>query len=474
VSELPEKIKLWKHQRDGVHQALKQRDFALFYEMGCGKSATTINILRQHYASNNRIMRTLILGPIVIMENWRREFMAHSNVGPYVQILKGSEKARIKTFNFYKDTKPAPIFITNYEALNMKELLQELLNWRPEILVCDESQRLKNPTAKRSKYAAMLSDVTKHNYILSGTPILNSAMDIFAQYRVLDRGETFGRNFRLFQAKYFYDENAGMPPQKHFPKWSTREGVLEEFNRLIYNKAMRVTKDECLDLPPLVRTIIPVELGAEQRRVYEEMKKEFIAYLNTGEAVVAQVAITKALRLQQIVSGYVKTEEGEEVQLKENPRLDALQDILEDRAAAEKIIIWACFHENYEQLAGVCRKLGLDFVELHGGVPSKMRQHHIDRFQTDPACRIMIANAGAGGVGINLTAASSMIFYSRTFSLEHDLQAEARNHRGGSEIHKKITRIDLLAEGTIDQLVLEALQSKMDLSSKIIDLKNKL
>jgi SNF2 family DNA or RNA helicase len=468
------KIKPWEHQLQGIELATCQKDFALFFEQGTGKTSTTINILRAKYAEEKRLMRTLILGPIVIMENWRREFYAHSNVGPYVQILAGSEKARLKKFMMYKDTKPCPIFITNYEALNMKELLQAILTWRPEILVCDESQRLKNPTAKRTKYAAMIADLTRHNYILSGTPILNSAMDIYGQYRVLDRGATFGKNFKVFQAKYFYDENAGMPAQKHFPKWTAREGIAEELNRLIYQKAMRVTKEECLDLPPLVRTAIPVELSKEQRRLYDEMKKDFIAYLETGEAVVAQIAITKALRLQQIVSGYAKTDMGEEVALEDNPRMDALSDLLEDRSPSEKIIIWACFQENYAQIAKVCRKLGLEYVELHGGIASKERQSNIDRFQIDPACRVMIANAGAGGVGINLTASSCMIFYSRNFNLEHDLQAEARNHRGGSEIHDKITRIDLVAENTIDQVILEALAKKLDLSTKIMDLKNRL
>jgi SNF2 family DNA or RNA helicase len=229
-----------------------------------------------------------------------------------------------------------------------------------------------------------------------------------------------------------------------------------------------------MDLPPLVRTAIPVPLAKEQKRVYDDMKADFIAYLATGEAVVAQIAITKALRLQQIVSGYVKTDMGEEITLKENPRLDALEELLEDRAPSEKIIIWACFNENYAQIRGVCDKLGLPFVELHGGVSGKDRQKNIDKFQTDPACRIMIANAGAGGVGINLTAASCTIFYSRNFSLEHDLQAEARNHRGGSEIHSKISRIDLVAENTIDQVIMEALANKLDLSTSILSLKNKI
>jgi SNF2 family DNA or RNA helicase len=472
---LPFKIKPWDHQVRGVELALAQRDFAFLFEQGAGKTATTINVIRNRFAEGKRALKTIVLCPVVVCENWRREFEAHSNLGPYVQVLSGSEKKRLKTFELFKDSKPAPIFITNYEALQMGDLLQAMLKWRPEILVCDESQRLKNPEAKRTKRAAMLADLTTHNYILSGTPVLNTPMDIFGQYRVLDRGETFGTNFPKFRAKYFYDENAGMPKQVHFPKWTERTGIINEFNKLIYQKAMRVLKKDCLDLPDLVRINIPVELGAEQRRLYNEMKKEFIAYLASGDAVVAQIAITKALRLQQLVTGYAKVESGEEITIKDNPRLDALEELLDDMIPrTEKVIVWACFNENYAQIAKLCDKLGLPYSQLHGGVRGIDRQANIDRFQTDPACRVMIANQSAGGVGVNLTAASYSIFYSRNFSLEQDLQAEARNHRGGSEIHEKITRYDLIATNTIDEIICDALKNKLDLSEKILELKKKL
>lgn len=469
------KVKPWDHQLAAIARAGEIRDLALFFEMGTGKTSTTINILRHKFEENKRILKTLILCPVVVCENWRREFYMHSSVGAYVRVLHGSEKKRLKDFELYKDSKPRTIFVTNYEALNMKGLLQQLLNWQPEVLVCDESQKLKNHDAKRSKWAALLAAHTMHNYILSGTPILNSAMDIFGQYKVLDRGETFGVKFPHFRAKYFYDENAGMPKQSHFPRWEPRTGILEELNGLIYKKALRILKSECLDLPDLVRTQLMVELAPEQKRLYEDMKRDFIAYLAGGEAVVAQIAITKALRLQQLVSGYAKTDLGEEITLKDNPRLDALYELLDEQIpSAAKVIVWACFSENYRQIAGVCRKLGLAYSELHGGVGSRDRQSNIDRFQKDPACKVMIANQAAGGVGVNLTAASYSVFYSRNFSLEADLQAEARNHRGGSEIHDKITRIDLVAQGTIDELILESLKNKFDLSEKILSLRDRL
>lgn len=476
-------VQPWKHQLTAIDRAKDARDYALFFDMGAGKTATTINILRHKYGAYKRILRTLILCPVVVCENWRREWNVHSKIGHQVFVLKGSQKARLKFFNEKKDLKPAPIFVTNFEALQMKELLQAIMSWRPEALVIDESQRLKNPQAARTKMAIHLADLAEHRYILSGTPVLNSPMDIWSQYRILDKGETFqdatGQplNFYAFRARYFVDVNAAMPKHIHFPKWVEREGILNDLNKLIYQKAMRVMKSECLDLPPLVYEQISVEMSSEQKKVYEEMKRDFIAYLErNGEmnATTAQIAVTKALRLQQIVSGFIKTETGEEIVLKDCPRLEALEDMLEDIPAPHKVIIWSTFHANYAQIARVCQKLKLPYTELHGGVGGKDRQANIDRFQNDPECRVMIANQAAGGVGVNLTSASYSIFYSRNFSLEQDLQAEARNYRGGSEIHEKVTRIDLVAPGTIDEIVMEALQRKMNLAEQILSLRNRL
>jgi SNF2 family DNA or RNA helicase len=203
------------------------------------------------------------------------------------------------------------------------------------------------------------------------------------------------------------------------------------------------------------------------------MKRDFIAYLN-DQACVAQLAITKALRLLQILAGFVKLDSGEEVALKENPKLEALEEIIDDLPHGSKAIIWATFKENYRQISNMLVKKKIGFTSFHGEVKASERQANIDRFQTDPDCRFIIANQAAGGVGINLTAASYSIYYSRNFSLEQDLQSEARNYRGGSEIHEKITRIDIVCPNTIDEIVLDALTRKLDLAESILDLRGKL
>lgn len=466
VDGFPYFVKPWNHQLRVIKAAAPVPEFALFFEQGTGKTPATVNILRYKCMAHKRPLRTLVLCPPVVCENWRREFYAHSKLGDLVVVLKGSGKKRLELLRKGIE-KGKTIFVTNYESMQMAPLVGELHNWSPEVLIADESQRCKSPQSKRAKQVAQLADRTLYRYILSGTPILNSPMDAFQQFRILDRGATFGCNFFVFRTKYFYDKNANMPPHKHFPDWRPRPGSFDELNKLIYRKAMRVEKSECLDLPPLVRQTIPVEMGAKQAAAYEAMFDDFVAFL--GErACTAQLAITKGLRLQQIVSGFVRFEDGGEESFEDNPRAEALEELLEDIAPAQKVIVWAVFKENYRVIRAICEKLGLGYVELTGDTKAKDRQPNIDRFQSDPTCRVLIGNPEAGGVGCNLTAAPVSIFYSRNFKLENDLQAEARNHRGGSEVHEKITRIDLVAAETIDEKVVEALERKQNVADLIL------
>ena len=473
---LPTLIPLWQHQKEGVRRAIHQRDFALFFDLGTGKTCTTVNILRHHYTAQKRVMRTLILAPIIVVDNWKREFKAHSKI-PQDRILTltASGKKRAEQFAVAIKENSNMIAVTNFEALNMESFYALLMRWQPEIIVIDESQRIKNPKAKRTKLAIALGDNAKHRYILSGTPILNDAMDVFAQYRFLDGGETFGKNFFEFRGRYFEDKNANMPSQKYFPNWQPRAGAYQEFNRLLYLKAMRVLKKDCLDLPPLVRKRITVDLTPAQKKNYLEMQKDFVAYLN-DKACVANLALTKALRLLQISSGFFKDTEDDESPVHhyaDSGRIEALRELLEMITPNAKVIIWACFRENYVVIEKLLNEMKLNYSILYGGMTQAARVESVDAFQKESNIKVMLANQQAGGVGINITSASYMIYFSRNFSLEADMQSEARNYRAGSQIHEKITRIDLVAEGTIDEIVLEALLRKENLSNRILEFKER-
>lgn len=479
----------WDHQRKAVEYSLDHKDMALFWEMGTGKTGATINILRMRYTEQSRLMKTLILGPLAVVNNWKREFKVFSKI-PQSQIivLSGTGKQVDKKLLALREDgkgtlKKNAIVIANYEKLQRDETFQLLMEWCPEIIVADESHRLKNPSSKRGKRLIKLADLADHKYILTGTPILNTPMDIFNQYRIMDGGKTFGKNFHVFRGRYFRDANAGFAgTQNYFPKWVPLEYKFKELNEKMYSKALRVQKKDCLDLPPLVKKTYEVDLSPEQKRMYKEMKKEYVTYVDsledseTPQAVVAQLAITKALRLQQIVTGFVKTDEGNNISLSKEgklvPRIKALEELLSELTPEHKVIVWCTFKQNYEDVRNLCNRLGINFSELHGEVPANKKQANQDKFTQEEDCRVMIANQGSAGIGINLVEASYSIFFSRTFSLEHDGQAEARNYRGGSEMHNQVTRIDLVSPGTIDETISKALAEKQNIADIILDLKD--
>ena len=469
------KVSPWIHQRLAIEKGAALPHLGLFMDMGVGKTATAIHLYRTKCKQENHVLRCLVIAPGVTLHNWRREYEMHCMVCPKVTILEGTGTKRYQTFLNNKDSK---VFITAYETLLMEPMFKALKDWRPEVLIVDESHRTKSPDAKRTQRTLDLSKLARYRYILTGTPVLNDVRDLFTQLEILDHGKTFPtegktlkQKFNKFLNRYFIDLNAGMPKHKHFPMWKPKDGAIDEIRQKLNPIAVSVKKSQCLDLPPLIKQQLHVDLAPEQRRLYDSMKKDFIAYVE-DEACVATLAITKGLRLQQIVSGFVTlTSEGEEpknVPLKDNPRAEATEELLENICKANKCIVWAVFRENYAVLREICKRLKLGFVELHGEVAPEKRQAAIDAFNTNENIRVLIGNPSSGGIGINLVSASYAIFYSRTFSLEADLQAEARNYRGGSERHEKITRIDLIAKGTIDELIFNRLSEKQEIGNKVL------
>jgi SNF2 family DNA or RNA helicase len=463
---------LWKHQEKAISLAEKLDEFALFFDPGTGKSRTTLEIVREKYNQNNRLMRTLIVGPQIVCENWRREILQYTRIKKEDIIVPsgpGAKRVKLVKDTCFKGELPiSNILVLNYESLtSVKGMLELLLWWRPEVIICDESQRIKNHGAKRTEAAVKLGKLAKHRYILTGTPVLNNYMDIFSQYLFLDGGKTFGDNFWVFRNMYFEDKNAGMSSHVYFPNWQLKPHVEDDIKKRMLSKAMTARKADCLDLPPFVREKVFVELDPSQKKLYEQMKKDFIAFFNESTCT-AQLAITKGLRLQQIASGFMVSDEDGTISLKDNARQVALRELLEDIAPNHKVIVWACWRENYEQVREVCKRLKLKYVELTGDVPQKDRQQAEHDFNNDPEVRVLIGNQGAAGIGINLIAASYMIYFSRNFSLEQDLQSEARNYRGGSEIHDKVTRIDIVAADTIDEKVLESLSKKQEIGESIL------
>lgn len=463
------KIQPWPHQLEAIERARDVDHFALLFEQGCGKTSTMVNILREKFAREKKTLRTLILCPPIVVENWRREILAHSYIDEkLIYTLTGSSFIRLCTMDNARHQDC--ILITNYEALLMKRLVEVVGGWRPDVMILDESHKIKSPSTQRTKQVLKLSQNVKYRFILTGTPILNSAFDIFSQFLFLDGGETFSTNHRRFRDDWFFDRNAKrITTNSYFPDWQIKPGAMKLINKKIYKKAMRVTKDECLQLPPLVRQSVFVDLGDKQKKIYQNMENDFITELSNGAVATGELAITKTAKLKQIANGFIGDDDNTIHTFDPNPKAKALEELLETICVDHKVIVWCIFKQNYEDIRRVCKKLDLPYVEVHGGVSTKKKQENVDTFTHNPAVRVLIGHPGSAGIGVNLVAASYAIFYSQDFNLENDQQARARNHRGGSEIHEKITHIDIVATGTIDELILAALDLKLKTASEILN-----
>ena len=497
---------LWEHQRLSVERSISLPHFAYFWEMGCGKSRALIESLRWRYNLNKRILRTIILCPPIVVPNWREEWLMYTKVDPRTIVpLYGSGKKRLETFRQNIAKGDGKIFITNYESLLMESLYESMVMWNPEVVVLDESHKCKSHESKRSKLACDLTNPLipivvggkklykaaprPFVYLLSGSPILNTPMDIFQQYKILDGGKSFGNNYFAFRGKYFRDKNERMPMGRHFPNWAPKTlahdgfDAMKDINTKIYDVGTRVEKKDCLDLPPEVPVTINVTMAKEQARVYNEMKQDFIAFIE-GKTCTAQLAIVKALRLMQVTSGFISPDSrGEEddvpkVTFNDTPKRQALKELLEEiTGQGHKVLVWAVWTENYKQIREVCQELNLRYVEVHGGISPAKKRENVQIFQQDEGVKVFLGHPGSGGIGINLTQAKYSIFYSRTFSLEHYLQARARNHRGGSKEagHDSITHYDLVCENTIDALACKKLANKLAMSESLLkDISNEL
>lgn len=463
--------KLWAHQVEGIRRAAELDSFAFFFDPGTGKTRTTIETIQEKYDRAGRMLRTLILTPSVVTYNWKKEFGMYSDIPQsQVMVLNGTGAQRLKLL---EKTPSYFVVICNYETLGMNEVFEYLKQWKPEVIVADESHRIKSAKAERTKRAITLSVFAKHKYLLSGTPILQNSMDLWSQYMFLDGGETLGKNNFTFKNQYFRDANKELrakSPMVTWPKWVPLKSKEEGLKAKIMSKAMAVRKSECLDLPPYIRQEIAVDMTSEQWKSYKEMKNDYITFVNS-KAFTAQLAITKSLRLQQIVSGFLMGEkDGEPFThvFEKTPREKALMDLVEDIIQGNKVIIWASWRANHDTIRRLLSKHSIEYRALLGDMGQAARAESIQDFRERDEVRVLVGSQAAGGIGINLVEANHAIYYSRGFSLEHDIQSEARNYRGGSEYHASVTRIDLFTPGTIDETVTKALESKQEISDSII------
>jgi len=317
------KLKPYVHQLEAVDHFAPSNDAMLLWEMGTGKTGGGLLLMRMRFMQEQRFLKTLIVSPVVTLANWQNEIGIWTPIKPtnVIALLEGTGKKKAEKVGKLNPLE-GNIVILNYEALLTDELFEAIQKWGPEVIIGDEIHLCKAHNTKRSRAMAVLCDKAKYKILMTGTPILNSVKDIFMPFRIMDRGATFGTNIHVFMSKYMMDMNEGWNSRPgYFPKWVNNPKTFADLTERIYKKAIRKLKSECLDLPPLIEKTVLLDMGKEQKKAYVEMKRDFLTFvedqkkLGTPQAVTAQMALVKALKLLQIASGHVKTDKGDVIKV---------------------------------------------------------------------------------------------------------------------------------------------------------------
>ena len=452
------KTEPFEHQRKTFYLSRDQKVFALLMEQGTGKTKVVIDNSAYLY-SKGEISALVVIAPNGVHRNWIREVETHLPDWCKYEITyyrSGMNKKETESFESVLHSKDClKIFTFNVEAFTSPKAvhwMERILLSNEVMLVVDESTRIKTPSAKRTKLITKFGKNAKYRRILTGTPITKNAADVYAQFKFLDPQILGYDSFYSFRNQYCV---LGGFEGRQIIAYKN----LDELSRNVEGHSFRVLKKDCLDLPPKIYQRHFVEMSERQKKMYNTMKKGFIAELE-GNVIEAPEAITRLLRLQQILCGWFPTE-NERVQPidEKNPRIEALKDILE--GIESKVIIWARFRAD---IRAIERLLGDLAVSYHGDVDSDARELAIDRFQKGDA-KYFIGTPQAGGTGLTLTAAEYAIYYSNSFDLEQRLQSEDRCHRIGTK--NNVTYIDIECQKSIDSKIIKALRDKKNIADII-------
>jgi SNF2 family DNA or RNA helicase len=463
------KTKPYAHQLTALEKSWNHENYAYFMEMGTGKTKVLIDNLSMLY-DKGAVNGALIIAPKGVISTWyNQEIPTH--LPKHIQNVTVLWQANItktqqeKLDSLFETGEDLHILIMNVEAFSTDKgrlFAGKFLQSHKSLMAIDESTTIKNPKAKRTKNILSLRSSAKFRRIMTGSPVTKNPLDLYAQCEFLD---PYLLNFSSFYA--FRNRYAEM---KTIHVSGRSIDIVHKFKNLgelsdtIKNFSYRVLKEDCLDLPDKVYTRRTIQLTDEQRKVYTQMRKQALAILN-GKQVTSVSALTQLMRLHQITCGHFVADDGSTQELKSN-RLNELLNVTEEIEG--KAIIWAHYQHDVKIIKQELEKIHGpgSVVDYYGLTAQEDRQPNIKKFQTDDKCRFIIGTPQTGGYGITLTQANTVIYYSNGYDLEKRLQSEDRAHRIGQK--KSVTYVDLIAEDTVDEKIVEALRKKIDIASQVM------
>lgn len=475
LADYPHVHQPFEHQAEALEKTWHLRDWALFMEMGTGKSKILIDTAAMLYF-NDKIDLVFVFAKKGEYANWRHveipthlppEIAHQAYLFNTIRHRSAPGKAAWKKF---LDTSERRLrfMIINIEALGselcLKAINEAFKTSKGRMLIVDESTCVKNPKAARTKRIYALAAKCHYRRIATGTPVTQSPMDLWGQFQVFDKGKLGCSNFYSFQARYSVVQTIHLGPQRSIKKVVGYQR-LEELGEVVSRSATIKSKDECLDLPPKIYKRVAVEMTPMQAKLYNQLRDEAMATIN-GHDINVTNALSLIVKLHQVACGQLKIDDTRYETI-ENNRLDALVDVLDEHRG--KALIWAGYRQTLDDVhRRLVQEHGPEVVApYYGGVGIDERQDALSRFQdpSDPL-RFIVANPQSAGYGLTLTQATLAVYYSNSYNLEHRLQSEDRCHRIGQT--ERVVYVDLYVPGTVDEKIMHVLADKKNLADTVI------
>jgi SNF2 family DNA or RNA helicase len=507
------KVKPYSHQLEAFERFKKLDYFALFMEMGTGKSKVAIDIA-SYLFKEDKIDAVLLIAPNGVHRQWATDQIpTHCPIRHRIYTWdsrKHYSRVYQSIWKTFTEDDSLKWFCTNveyYSIFTYKQLFINFLKQHRSFIIVDESTRIKNPKAKRTINITELSKLSVCRTILTGTPVTQSPIDIWAQFNFL-KNNFFGRSYFVFQhhhaimvrdmnnytgkmyhrlitlkeynlVKYYLEKSNWdeeriaaqtgvseknieyIKQQSEFTQYKNLEEIKEKIN----SASFFVKKEECLDLPPKIYETILVEPSKEQKKIYDDLRKELLAKYKDRELTVFN-KVTLTMRLMQVCGGFFPTIDLDSKKPKtenvpigsKNRKIERLKDDLYE-IGDERVIIWSHFIAEIELLEKELKKefINWEIRSYYGHTSKEDRSNIISDFQAGKI-KLLICNQQSGSFGLNLQRSNLHYFFSNDFSLEHRLQAEDRSHRSGQNF--PVCYKDILVTGTIEEKIVEKLQQK--------------
>lgn len=464
-----------EHQRRAFGLSKDRDYFATLLEQGLGK--TKIELDTTAYAwSTGKIDTLLIDAPNGVHRQWVEEQIpAHlPDWVPYKAVVYRSDQTKkwtAQSEEVFAFDDGLRVFAMHHDAFattkGVDYARRILSSGRVKWIIDESSRKIKTLSAQRTKATLKLRDLAVQRRILDGTPVTRGAEDLFTQLKFIHDDVHGFSSFYTYRNRYCKVRPIPGAPTGVVEIYGYQN--LEELQRRMDGWSLRLTSEECLDLPERTYLRRNVALTEEQRRHYNNMKEDFLTQLDSGEVVSAELVLVKLLRLQQIVCGHIVTDDGIVHTLDSNRPQEAL--IAAQQSQGPKCLVWARFHHDIDILDKTFKKAGFKPVTWDGRTSIDDRRDAKHRFINDPDCGPFIANPGSAGIGTDglQHASHTAIWFSNTFKASERWQGDARLFRDGQK--GTVNNIDLVAPGTVDVRVLQTLMARKNIADQMLDVR---